>query len=133
MDFNRLLLIEELSDYLKSYFKEFKQLMKQEVINEEDFPFERSIKTEDSAMIIHVVADELTEIKISFLNIEVDIVKAKYDLSLNDFMVYVLHHLYHKFVFATYNDSEELDFKISENLESNNVKYLITSIKGISL
>jgi hypothetical protein len=133
MDFNRLLFIQELSNYLKSYFKEFKQLMKQEVINEDDFPFERSVKTEDSSMIIHVIADELTEIKISFLNIKDDIIKDKYDLDLDKFMEYVLHHLYHKFVFTTYNDSEELDFNISEDLDKNNVKYLITSNKGVSL
>ena len=133
MDFNRLLLIQELSYYLKSYFKEFKQIMKQEVIDEDDFPFERSVKTEDSSMIIHVMADELTEVKISFLNINENIIKNKYDLDLINFTEYILHHLYHKFVFATYNDSAELDFNISENLDSNNVKYLITSNKGVSL
>lgn len=133
MDFNRLLLIQELSNYLKSYFKEFKQIMKQAEINEEDFPLERSVKIEDSSMIIHVISDELTEIKISFLNINENIVKTKYDLDLINFTEYVLHHLYHKFVFSTYNDSEELNFNITENLDSNNVEYLITSNKGVSL
>ncbi|WP_424000187.1 putative phage abortive infection protein [Maribacter sp. IgM3_T14_3] len=133
MDFNRVLLVQEISNYIKLYFKEYKQLMKQEEINEEDFPLERSLKIKDSSMIIQIIADELTEMKISFINIKEDLIKTKYNLDLNEFLEYILHHLYHKFVFSTYNDIEELDFKITENLDSNNVTYLITSNKGVSL
>jgi hypothetical protein len=133
IDFNRLLFIQEFSNYLKSYFKEFKQIMKQEEINEDDFPLERSVKIEDKSMIIHIKADELTEIKISFFNINEDIIKDKYELDLNNFMEYILHHLYHKFIFSTYNDSKELDFNISQNLNFNSVSYLVRSNKNVSL
>jgi hypothetical protein len=84
-------------------------------------------------MIINIKADELTEIKISFFNINEDIIKDKYELDLNNFMEYILHHLYHKFIFSTYNDSKELDFNISQNLNFNSVSYLVRSNKNVSL
>lgn len=131
-DLNRLLFIQELTNYMKNFIKEFKSLIESE---ETEFtpPLNRSLKLHNQGMIIALKSIDLTEVELSCLGIDNKKLKEIYKLEIKEFMNYVLHHLNQKFIFSKYIEYETLNFSISEKLDSNNVYFTIKSNKEISV
>jgi len=128
--FNRLIFLNEVKSLIKEFISEVK-----EDFSNLAFPITRSFENKDAGLInrVELLNDNLNEMKVSFLEIDIEKFEKYFGLKLNKAINYFNHHFHHIFIFSTYVDFEALEYKLESYLEENEMIFTIKNLNQFQL